>query len=93
MRRSELSAVPVVVGELGDVEAVVELEGGGGEVFERGEGDVGGGGELAGRGVEVGGDDVAGDIELRADGRGDARVPGRDQQGAGGEQRGGEDAG
>ena len=34
---------------LGDVEAVVELEGGGGEVFERGEGDVGGGGEAGWR--------------------------------------------
>jgi hypothetical protein len=32
--------------ELGDVEAVVELEDGLGEVFKRGEGDVGGGGEV-----------------------------------------------
>jgi len=57
------------VGELGDVEAVVEFEDGLGEVFERGEGDVGGGGELGGGGVEVGGDDVAGDVDLGPGGR------------------------
>ena len=68
--RSELRGCAGRVGQLSDAEAVVELEGGGGEVLERGEGDVGGGGELAGGGVDVGGDDVAGDVELRTDGRG-----------------------
>ncbi len=45
-------------GDPGDVEAVVQLEDGLGEVFECGEGDVGGGGEVIGGGIEVGGDDV-----------------------------------
>ncbi len=53
------------VGDFGELEAVVQLEGGGGEVLERGEGDVGGGGEAIDGGVEVGADDVVGDLELR----------------------------
>ncbi len=53
------------VGDLGELKAVVELEDGAGQVFERGEGDVGGGGEVVDGGVEVGGDDVAGDLHLR----------------------------
>ncbi len=58
------------VGRLGDLEAVVQLEGGVGELFERGEGDVGGGGEAVYGGVEVGVDDVAGDLHLDLDRRG-----------------------
>ena len=57
------------VGGFGDLEAVVQLEGGGGEVFEGGEGDVGRGGEAIYGGVEVGRDDVAGDLELGPDRR------------------------
>jgi hypothetical protein len=77
------------VGELGDVEAVVELEDGLGEVLERGEGDVGGGGKVVGGGIDFGVDDVAGDVELRADGCGECG----EGQGAEGEDCGGEDAG
>ena len=80
------------VREFGDAEAVVELEGGGGEVFEGGEGDVGGGGEPVDGGVEIGGDDVAGDVELRAGGRGRRGPPGGNREGADGEERGGEGA-
>ncbi len=36
-----------------------------GQVFECGEGDVGGGSEVIGGGIEVGGDDVVRDIERR----------------------------
>ncbi len=73
-----------VVGDAGDGEAVVELEGGGGEVFEGGEGDDGGGGELSGFGVEVGLDVVGGDFELRARGRGEGRGCGEEEgEGAG----------
>jgi len=53
------------VGDFGELQAVIQLEGGGGEVFERGEGDVGRGGEAIDRGVEVGSDEVVGDLELR----------------------------
>jgi len=59
----------VGVGDGGDDQAVVELEGGGVEVFERGEGDLRGAGELGRGRIEVGVDDVAGDLEL---GRGGA---------------------
>ena len=50
VRRSESSGWRLASVSLGDLEAVVQLEGGGGEVFERGEGDVGGGGEAVGGG-------------------------------------------
>ena len=54
------------VGDAGDVEAVVELEGGGVEIFKRGEGDLRGGGKGSCGGDEIGRNDVAADVELRA---------------------------
>ena len=58
------------VGNAGDGEAVVEFEGGGVEIDERGEGDDGRGGEFFVRGVEVGLDVVGGNFELGARGGG-----------------------
>src|ERR1700733_4158171 len=57
------------VGGFGDLEAVVQLEGGGGEVFEGGEVDVNRGGEAIYGRVEVGRDDVAVDLKLWPDRR------------------------
>jgi len=54
------------VGDVGDLEAVVEAEDDYVEVVECGEGDGGGGGEFSGGGVEIGVDDVAGDVDLGA---------------------------
>ena len=56
-----------------DLETVVQLEGGCGEFFECGEGDVCGGAEAVDRGVEVGVDEIAGDLELRLSRRGPDR--------------------
>jgi len=61
------------VGDLGELEAVIELEDGSGEVFEGGEGDRDRGGELVVGGVEVGVDDVAGDLKRYARRRGPDR--------------------
>ena len=69
-RRSEVRAAFLASRTLGELEAVVELEGGGGDVVEGGEGDDGDGGEFAGGGDEVGGDVVGGDVDLLARGWG-----------------------
>ena len=60
--------------DLGDLEAVIQLEGGGGEVFERGEGYGCGGGEVIDGGVKVGVDDVASDCNCGLAGRPGAGV-------------------
>ena len=76
------------VGGGGDGEAVVELEGGGGEVFKSGKGDAGGDGERAGGGDEVGVDGIGGDLELLVQGRG-VRGCGGEDGGESGEQAAG----
>ncbi len=64
-----LQRLALLVGRLGDLQAVVQLEGGIGQLFERGEGDIGGRGQAVHCRVEVGVDDVAGDLHLHPDGR------------------------
>lgn len=62
--------VALGVGDLGNLQTVVQFEGRGGEIFECGEGDVRGGAEAVDRRVEVGADEIASDLELRLSWRG-----------------------
>ncbi len=79
-----------VVCERCDVEAVVQLEGRRGQVFQRGEADICRGRQPASRWVEIGVDDVAGNVELRARRRGIRSHPAGKRKRAEGDDRGGE---
>ena len=61
--RSPVEEFAGFVGDLGDLERGVEAEVDHIEAGGRGEGDGGSGGDVVGGGVELGVDDVAGDVE------------------------------